>query len=101
VNFKENLALLEHPLSNSKLLVDIQNLVNWSGRLKSFQQFIGDIVEYNNVDLSKKFNSRIKINNNGIILKANISRCVDGLDFHTYEQVVNIRRKFEKEYFKN
>jgi len=93
---------LEHPLSHTKLLVDTRNLTkNWPGRLKSFQQFIGEINEYNNIDISDKFNSTIRKYNTGIILRANISRCVDGLDFHTYEQVVDIRRKFEKEYFVN
>eukprot|EP00833_Pecoramyces_ruminatium_P015469 jgi/Orpsp1_1/1189501/evm.model.d7180000072495.1 len=86
INFKENLALLEHPLSNSKLLVDIEYILNWTGHLKSYQQFIGTIEEYNNTDISNKFNSTIKTYNNGIILKANINRCVDGLDFHTYEK---------------
>ncbi|ORX64087.1 hypothetical protein BCR32DRAFT_273234 [Anaeromyces robustus] len=102
-NLKENLALLEHPLSHKKLLVDTRNLINWSGRLKSFQQFIGDIIEYNNSDIENKFkfNSTIKNYNNGIILRADIFRCVDGLDFNVYEQVVDIRRKFEKEYFNN
>ena len=72
----------------------------WSGRLKSYQQFIGEIVQYNNTDISNIFDSpTLKTYNNGIILRANIVRCVDGLDFHVYEQVVNIRRKFEQEHY--
>ncbi|OUM59650.1 hypothetical protein PIROE2DRAFT_14767, partial [Piromyces sp. E2] len=100
VNLRENLAILEHPFSRSKLLVDTRYLDNWSGRLKSFQQFIGEIVKYNNTDISDKFNNpSIKTYNNGIILKANIVRCVDGLDFHVYEKVIDIRRDFEQKYF--
>ncbi|ORX41707.1 hypothetical protein BCR36DRAFT_416602 [Piromyces finnis] len=102
INLRENLVLLEHPLSHSKLLVDTKHLGNWSGRLKSFQQFIGEIKEYHNTDISNKFhNTIIKTYNNGIILKANIVRCVDGLDFHVYEKVVDIRRQFEQQYYVN
>jgi CST complex subunit TEN1 len=76
----QNRAVIEY--KNAHITIDTSFLDVFQHKINALFQFIGEIEKDDRL---------------GVILKARVIRCVEGLDVNLWEQALELRRKFEKE----